>query len=1693
MSAHPSEMSWVGTGSNDKLRWIALERLDKFVSSEFFPDVNLNKEAIYSPLPDATMTLTAYSPYGNDHKTPLPSATARAVRPSFAEMTSATVQPLYKPVSVGAVFGPSWSTHWLRVKLSVPQGHFPAHQRAGAALPTDPARATGLPAEAEESDEVHFLFDCNCEGLVWLRGEPRQAFTGGTGHDRRAEFILRPADAVELAGGSYKFDFYVEIGCNGMFGNAENDIIRSPNPLRTFTLATAGPRRFDALYHRLYWDFYAVANIAKELKDRPEGQTALRVAHEVINALRPRDPATHAAAVETLEAYLHSPAHKGGVAAHLHNNPLVAADLAAKLGLADEAAELARAAAADADAAAAHAACYAAAVLPSARGAAAARSGLPAHAAAAPATEVPEHAHARAAAAVPESLQRVAAVGHCHIDTAWLWPYAETRRKVARSWATQLELAAKYPQHRFAFSQAQQMEWLRQDYPELFARVCAAVKAGIFYPVGGTWIEQDANIPGSEAMVRQFTYGQRFFQEHFGMRSRIFWLPDTFGYCAQLPQILRGVGQKYFLTQKLSWNLINVFPYHSFLWRGIDGSQVLAHFPPTDTYTSNMGVAEVVKHQSQYRERAITRDSMLLFGNGDGGGGPTAEMLERLDRLDSAPGLPHLTLDSPEAMFERIETSAPALPRYDGELYLELHRGTYTTQAVIKDGNATLQQLLHDAEALSTLAATLTDSEAKEPELYPRPIFDAAWHGLLLNQFHDVLPGSCIHLIVEDAVEIYRSHVAAVAAAVARAAGVIARTFGFVPVEAGKAASGLAVINPLPFPRTEVIAVPDTATAAITATAALDADDDAARRDGSKPYGVPYPAVLSTGGDTAFACRGASAPLACAKPAAATGAAAAGAAAAGAAAATPPRLVAVTVPAMGVTSVDIKAALAAADAANSSAETGPAVVAYRDRITYLVPAVGVHAAARGSDAAVCAGAGAKGLVKALVAKQRARASCPALGSVTGSNGVTVPGESQAQLDMMLHPRDALPTHVPAAFVRGASLRFRRALARAGAAPVLPPCAAAAAVAPAGVALRAVTEDVIVLENELVRYEVSTATGRVVQAFDKRPAAAPAGSYRRILHTAGDDLVGARFRSAHADHVFERFAEGAAAIARGDCSANTCALDARAWEADGTPLTALGLSPAQAATAAAAMAAAATAADESGDAAARKPSSSPALSWVVTDVESASGSPSKEKNCAGTGDRSAIRVPRRAGAAAAVAATAVVAASEAESKSCGAAADAATAHVAAEAVLQAALHAHPGLTSRQVVEQLAHEVSAGGNALYIYSDLPLYWDAWDVELYHLQSRRPLTASSVVVAEASGLRGSVAVTYNLGHAKKSAGACASVGASAGAARNEDDDTLQQRLTLSAGSALLAIDCRADWRLAAHEMLKAEFPFAVRASTATYEIQFGSAARAAHTNSSIDLAKFEVCAQRWAAAGDGAYTVGLLTKAKHGFHCKQAVMSLSLLRSPTRPDDQCDLHVHSFALALAPYTAGVADCDITRDAQAFNAPLLALPVVSAASPNVAVSLVGSASRGRSVLVETVKLAETTIAGFEPDALCKPVKSLCIAKSGAAAEPSQRDVVLRAYESAGAATVATVWVLQAALRGAAKGRVRGVACNMLEETEAELAVDGPRDLTDEERAQAYGAEAAAQGAGKGQKAFSVQLPFRAFDIKTVRFTVSK
>lgn len=331
----------------------------------------------------------------------------------------------------------------------------------------------------------------------------------------------------------------------------------------------------------------------------------------------------------------------------------------------------------------------------------------------------------------------IAAIGHSHIDSAWLWPIRETKRKVGRTWANALALAEQYPDFRFAASSAQQYAWLKEHDPSTWERLKAAVADGRWVVAGSQWVESDGNLPGGEAMVRQLTHGIGFFERELGVRPRGIWLPDSFGYSAAFPQLARLAGLDWFLTQKISWNQTNAFPHHTFWWEGIDGSRVFTHFPPIDTYNATLEAAELHRAVRQFRDKGRATTSLAPFGYGDGGGGPTREMMERLRRVADLEGSPRVRVETPDEFFDRARAEYPDAPVWAGELYLELHRGVYTSHAREKRGNRLAEHRLREAELWWT-AAALAGGE------YPHDELDELWRTTLLQQFHDILPGSSI-------------------------------------------------------------------------------------------------------------------------------------------------------------------------------------------------------------------------------------------------------------------------------------------------------------------------------------------------------------------------------------------------------------------------------------------------------------------------------------------------------------------------------------------------------------------------------------------------------------------------------------------------------------------------------------------------------------------------------------------------------------------------------------------------------------------------------------------------------------------------------------------------------------------------------------------------------------------------------------
>ncbi|KAF2634934.1 alpha-mannosidase-like protein [Massarina eburnea CBS 473.64] len=616
-------------------------------------------------------------------------------RPTFKDATGHE----FKSTRVGESFGPSWSTHWFKVQLTVP-------------------------SELLHKEHLEFVWDANNEGMIWT--EHGDVVHGLTGGGERTQWILPKTfrDGKEHT-------FYVEMACNGMFGNAPGgDSIQPPNPDRYFQLNTADIVAVNLEARALYFDFWEIGDAARELPgDSWERHEAQQIANRIIDAFI----AGGGSQKSIIEGRKIAREYLGDVDSH-------------KVYESDK-----------------------------------------------------------------EAI--VNGIGYCHIDTCWLWPFAETKRKVARSWSNQCDLIDRYPELRFCCSQAQQYKWLEQYYPSTFDRVKKKVKEGTFQPIGGSWVEHDTNLPGGESLIRQFLYGQRYFESRFGQRCRTFWLPDTFGYSTQLPQICRISGMKRFLTQKLSWNNINNFPHTTFNWVALDNSQVICHMPPSETYTAEANFGDVRRSITQHKSLDQDKTSLLVFGKGDGGGGPTWQHLEKLRRCrgiaDKTSLLPRIKLgDSADDFFDRLEKKVEQgteLVTWYGELYFELHRGTYTTQANNKRNNRKSEILLRDIEYLATQATVKNGFGKKSSYKYPKQDIDDMWENVMLCQFHDCLPGSSIEMCYDDSDEIYEKVFKTGEKLLSEALAEL----GF--DENIKADSKLAALNTLPWPRTELVKLPSIA------------------------------------------------------------------------------------------------------------------------------------------------------------------------------------------------------------------------------------------------------------------------------------------------------------------------------------------------------------------------------------------------------------------------------------------------------------------------------------------------------------------------------------------------------------------------------------------------------------------------------------------------------------------------------------------------------------------------------------------------------------------------------------------------------------------------------------------------------------------------------------------------------------------
>ena len=412
--------------------------------------------------------------------------------------------------------------------------------------------------------------------------------------------------------------------------------------------------------------------------------------------------------------------------------------------------------------------------------------------------------------------------GHSHIDTAWLWPYDETIRKCGRTFSTVMRLMEQYPDYHFSQSQPQLYEFTKERWPELYREIKKRAKEGRWEPIGCMWVEADTNIPSGESLVRQTLFGKRFFQEEFGVETKVLWLPDVFGYSGSLPQILKKAGVDYFTSIKLLWgNQFNRLPYHSFWWQGIDGTRILAHFPPHGDYNTRIDPKILRLAQENYVEKDRSGHALYQFGHGDGGGGPEKAHLERLKLAKDLEGLPRCVQRRGAEFFEDLAAEAHTFPTWRGELYFELHRGTYTTQGRTKRNNRRAELLLRDAEMLSVGAMALGAS-------YPAENLMKAWKLMLKNQFHDVIPGSSVPAVYVETEADYKE--------VFRLAGdAAAGAMEFIADKIDTSGRGrpVVVFNTLSWARDSVATVP------------LPDQGDYSILDGR---GAPIPSQLSSGG-----------------------------------------------------------------------------------------------------------------------------------------------------------------------------------------------------------------------------------------------------------------------------------------------------------------------------------------------------------------------------------------------------------------------------------------------------------------------------------------------------------------------------------------------------------------------------------------------------------------------------------------------------------------------------------------------------------------------------------------------------------------------------------------------------------------------------------------------------------------------------
>lgn len=655
------------------------QRLRQFLDGGKYRDLNLPKFYDYDRVDTNTeyINIKSYRVPDDEH--------GKTQRPLFREIDWDNIE--WQDSNKGDSFGPSWKTFWFKVEFSIPSEWL-----------------------SKNPEAIEFQWDSNNEAMIYNdQGLPLQAFTGGN------ERTLYRVPKQYWKEGIHRF--YVEMACNGMFGNGSDGV---PDPNRYFPLNKCDLVLPNLEARRLMWDFWIIGDAAREFPGSSwQKWQANQLCNDIMNAFDPENVDSISECRRLAKSYLGDKTDSEEVFA-------------------------------------------------------------------------------------TDSRIDVLGVGNCHIDTAWLWPFAETKRKIVRSWTTQLRLTEEYPEYIFVASQMQQFKWLKEYHPEILKQIKDRFATNQFLPIGGSWVENDTNIPNGESLIRQFLLGQRFQYNEFGIYSNIFWLPDTFGYSSQIPQICQQVGINNFMTQKLSWNNINQFPLSTFNWIGIDRSQVLVHMPPANTYTASAHFGDIKRSSEQHKNLRDVPTGLLLYGHGDGGGGPTDEMLEKMRRCrgisDTQGLLPTVHVgntidDFYDDILER-SNGGRSLPSWTGEIYLEFHRGTYTTQANVKKLMRINEIKLHELEWLATLVS-ITNNQYK----YPQKELTALWEDVCLCQFHDVLPGSCIGMVYYDEVLPMLNKV------LKDAKKLIKEALDIIKDNKKFLLSSLNYLNTLPWPRNEILKI----------------------------------------------------------------------------------------------------------------------------------------------------------------------------------------------------------------------------------------------------------------------------------------------------------------------------------------------------------------------------------------------------------------------------------------------------------------------------------------------------------------------------------------------------------------------------------------------------------------------------------------------------------------------------------------------------------------------------------------------------------------------------------------------------------------------------------------------------------------------------------------------------------------------